>query len=99
MSGFRKSGHICSLVNVFSDIRSCCCQSVYTFTSRCDSTLLGCTYLTPKLFLHELNYTHSNVRIYTCIADNIHTAMYILAVTCAACTCYIIPTCSVYIII
>ena len=39
---------------MYSDIRSCCCQSVHTFTFRYIFTLLGCTFFTPKVFLHEL---------------------------------------------
>ena len=35
-----------------SDIISCC-QSAHVFTSRYDSTLLGCAFFTPKVFLHN----------------------------------------------
>ena len=37
-----------------SDIRSCCCQFLYAFTSRYDSTLLGLVFYTAKVFLHEI---------------------------------------------
>ena len=33
-----------------SDIKSCCRQSTYVFTSRYDSTLLGRAFLTLKLY-------------------------------------------------
>ena len=42
-----------------SDIRSCCRQSLHTFTSRYDSTLLGRIFFTPKVFLHEITYMYS----------------------------------------
>ena len=38
-----------------SDIRSCCHQSVHALTYRYDSTLLDCTFATPKTFLHEIS--------------------------------------------
>ena len=41
----------------YSDIRTFCYQSVYAFTSRYDSTLLGLTFFTPKVFLHKINIT------------------------------------------
>ena len=40
-----------------SDIKSCCRQSAYVFTSMYDSTLLGRMFFTPKVFLHEINIT------------------------------------------
>ena len=42
---------------LYSDVRSCCCQSVHAFTSMYDSTLLGCTIFTQKAFLHEISIT------------------------------------------
>ena len=45
------------------DIRSCCHQSLYAFTSRYDSTLLGRIFLYQKAFLHEIFIYHS---VYVC---------------------------------
>ena len=36
-------------------IRSCCCQSIYAFSSRHDSTLLGHVFFRSKMFLHEIS--------------------------------------------
>ena len=42
-----------SYLEVNADIRACCHQSVHAFTSRYDFTLLGHTFCTPKVFLHD----------------------------------------------
>ena len=44
-------------------IKSCFCQSLHTFTSRCDFTLLGRNFFTPKVFC--MRYIHTY--IHTCI--------------------------------
>ena len=38
----------------YSDTIACCRQYVHVFTSRYDSTLLGCTFFTLNVFLHEI---------------------------------------------
>ena len=38
----------------YSDIISSCCWSLHVFTFRHDYTLLGHTFVTPKVFLHHI---------------------------------------------
>ena len=47
-----------------SDIRSCL-LSIHAFTSRCYSTLLGCSLLTPKILCMSLQLYSVSHRIYT----------------------------------
>ena len=39
-----------------SNIRSCCRQSLHTFTFRYDSTLLGCVFFYAECVLHEISW-------------------------------------------
>ena len=59
----------------YSDIRSCCHQSVHAFTSRYDSTLLDCTFLHRRCvcmryhhFYKVHAYCYSSIIIDSCIA-------------------------------
>ena len=47
---------VCQAPWPYSDIRSCCRQSLHAFTSRYDSTLLGRTFLHRRCFCISNTY-------------------------------------------
>ena len=66
---------VCKACWPYSDIRSCCYQSVYAFTSRYDSILLGSTFLHRKVLLHKIHHTHTHTHthMHACTHAHIHT--------------------------
>ena len=56
---------------LYSNVRCSCHRSLHACTFRCDHTLLGCTFLTPKVYLHDIyrgRVSNAPYALYKCTA-------------------------------